>query len=305
MKNARKFLLGVAAAGLIAALLITALAWRASRNRPPEPSAYSLQLATQMAGATFRAPGLNLDLPYRLYVPDALDPQRKYPLIVYLHGAGDNGNDNVRQLGPLVAQLIQQAKSTEPAFILAPQSPLGKTWVPVPGAPYLNYKQQALPESEALQATRALEAQLPSRYPIDPDRVYLLGFSAGSAGSWDLLTRIPSHPYAAAAMLSGAYDPSRAAAVAQLPLWFFHGDQDQVSPYTTTLETVQALRQAGGSPRYTLVEGGGHDTNEAAVQAGVYAWLLSQRRAATPAPQTPPPVSPASQSPASQSRAPA
>lgn len=292
MTNAKKFLLGVLAAGLIAGLLITAWAWRrASRHQPPEPSAFSLQLATQMVGATFRAPGLELDLPYRLYVPEPLEPGRRYPLIVYLHGAGDNGNDNVRQLGPLVAQLIQQAKSAEPAFILAPQSPLGKTWVPVPGAPYLNYSQQALPESEAIQVTRALVAQLPGRYPIDPQREYLLGFSAGSAGSWDLLTRSPGHPYAAAAMLSGAYDPSRAATVAALPLWFFHGEKDEVSPYATALETVQALRQAGGSPRYTLVEGGGHDTNEAAVQAGVYAWLLSQRRAAAPAPQTSTPLS--------------
>src|SRR5450830_1760073 len=150
---------------------------------------------------------------------------------------------------------------------------------------------QALPESEAIQVTRALVAQLPGRYPIDPQREYLLGFSAGSAGSWDLLTRSPGHPYAAAAMLSGAYDPSRAATVAALPLWFFHGEKDEVSPYATALETVQALRQAGGSPRYTLVEGGGHDTNEAAVQAGVYAWLLSQRRAAAPAPQTSTPLS--------------
>ena len=288
MTNARRFWLGVAAAGLIAALLITALAWRrAIRNRPPEPSAESVQLATQMVGATFRAPGLGLDLPYRLYVPEPLEPNRRYPLIVYLHGAGDTGNDNVRQLGPLVAQLVQQARSTEPAFILAPQSPPGKTWVPVPGAPYLNYSQSSVPESEGLKTTRALVAQLPSRYPIDTAREYLLGFSAGAAGSWDLLTRAPdadNAPYAAAALLSGAYDPSRAPVVARLPLWFFHGEKDTISPYATTLDTVQALRQAGGSPRYTLLQDIAHDTPLAASQAGLYTWLLSQRRATVPQP---------------------
>lgn len=273
-------MLMVAAAGLIVALLIAVLGWRRYvSNRPPAPSAFSIHLASKMAEASFQPEGAGFSLPYRLHVPPTLEPGRKYPLIVYLHGAGDNGSDNVRQVGPMVAELIDRSGTGEPAFILAPQAPWGQTWVKIPGAPYLNYSQQDIPESDAIKATRALVLQLPDRYPIDTNRLYVIGFSAGSAGSWDLLTRTASRPFAAGAVLSGAYDPSRAAIVAGMPLWFFHGDQDTVSPYATTLETVQALRKAGGAPRYTLFEGIGHDTGKAAFNEGVYAWLLDQRRA--------------------------
>ena len=295
--RARKYGLGVAVAGLALALLVGAVVWRhLMHNRPPPPSELAVQLAGKMVGDYFQAPGSGLKLPYRLYVPQPLDPQRKYPLVVYLHGAGDNGNENLRQLGPMVSRLIDLSRSTEPAFILAPQAPWGQNWVAVPGAPYLNYSQQTLPESEAIRATRALVAQLPDHYPIDTDREYLLGFSAGSAGSWDLLTRTAAQPFAAAATLSGAYDPSRAPLLARMPLWFFHGELDKVSPYSTTLDTVQALRQAGGAPRYTLIPGVGHDTADAAFQAGVYPWLLGQRRSSWAAA--------ASQAPAAQPREP-
>jgi len=293
--------LGGLVATVAAALLLTGIAWRrAQRNRPPPPTELSIRLAAGMVGDHFVAPGSGLDLPYRLYVPKTLEPARKYPLIVYLHGAGDNGSDNIRQAGPLVARLIEQSRSAGPAFILAPQAPWGQNWVSVPGAPYLNYSQQQLPESAAIAATRALVALLPGRYPIDTDREYLLGFSAGSAGSWDLLTRTDSQPYAAAAVLSGAYDPSRAPQVAAMPLWFFHGERDTVSPHSTSEQTVDALRQAGGAPRYTLVKDVGHDTQDAALAAGVYRWLLEQRRSAW---QSPPP--PGTKAPGHPPKAPA
>ncbi|MFT3905558.1 MAG: PHB depolymerase family esterase [Steroidobacteraceae bacterium] len=266
---------------LLAVALVAALGWRRHlRNQPPPPSQLSLQLAAEMTGSYFQPEGAVFRLPYRLYVPVDLQAGRKYPLVVYLHGAGDNGDENLRQLGPAVAELINLSRTGEPAFILVPQAPWGRNWVRVPGPPYLNYSQQAIPESDAIRQTRALVAQLPDLYPIDPDRLYALGFSAGAAGTWDLLTRTPSGLFAAAAMLSGAFDPSRAALVSAMPLWFFHGGDDTTSPYTTTYSTVEALRKAGGAPRYTLYPGVGHDTTGSAFRDGVYGWLLSQRHSA-------------------------
>lgn len=265
----------------ISALVLLAAAWALRhhiRNRPPAPSAFSLQLATRMTGATFQLPGSAFSLPYRLYVPPSLEPGRRYPMIVYLHGAGDNGNDNVRQLGSIVAELLRRSSTGEPVFILAPQAPWGENWVGISGPPFLNYSQRELPQSEAVQATRALALQLPTQYPVDPDRLYVLGFSAGSAGGWDLMTRGASNPFAAGALLSGAYDTTRAPVVAATPLWFFHGEQDTISPFSTTQQAVDALRLAGGQPRFTLCTGVGHDTSEAAFTAGVYDWLLHQRR---------------------------
>ena len=265
--------------GVVVAVAVAGLGWRKfASNSPPAPSAYSVQVASQMVDAHFQAQGSDLSLPYRLHVPKNLETGRKYPLVVFLHGAGENGDDNVRHIGPAVAELIRLADTTEPAFIAAPQSPWGRNWVKVPGAPYLNYSQQAIPESDVVQATRALVTELTGRYPIDADRLYVMGFSAGAAGSWDLLTRTSTSAFAAGAMLSGAFDPSRAAVVAGMPLWFFHGEQDTISPYSTALDTVQALRQVGSSPRYTLYPGVGHDTAEAALKDGVYPWLLAQRR---------------------------
>lgn len=272
--------LSVAAILLVAfaAILLAARHWY--RGRPPPPSAQSLQLAQQMRAGSLSLPERGFSLPYRLFVPEALSPGRLYPLVVYLHGAGDNGNDNVRQLGSVVAELLRRAGGAEPAFVLAPQAPWGRNWVAISGPPFLNYREDTMPQSDAIVATRALVSQLSSQYPVDPRRIYLLGFSAGSAGAWELLTREPTSPYAAAVLLSGAYDPTRAGVVAHLPLWFFHGEQDPISPPSTTSETVESLRNAGGEPRFTLCTGVGHDTSPTAVAMGIYDWLLSQRRPA-------------------------
>lgn len=283
MNFGNKKVVGMATAVLALALLMLAFGVRRYLNsRPPEPSPFSVEIANKMTADRFQPPGSDFSLPYRIHVPTNLEPGRKYPLVVYLHGAGDNGNDNVRHLGLAVAELIRLSQAGEPAFILAPQAPWGQNWVKVPGPPFLNFNLASLPESPAIQATRALIQTLPQRYAVDPDRLYLMGFSAGAAGCWDLLARQPTHPFAASTMLSGAYDPSLAKSLARTPLWFFHGERDEVSPYTTTLDTVKALQAQSGTPRYTLVEGVGHDTTEAAFAHGAFKWLLEQRRSTQP-----------------------
>ena len=104
MNMGKKTVLAVVVVGVVVvALAIAAFGWRRYvSNRPPAPSAYSVQLASKMTEASFQLAGTSFSLPYRLHVPPTLEPGRKYPLVVYLHGAGDNGSDNVRQLGSMV-----------------------------------------------------------------------------------------------------------------------------------------------------------------------------------------------------------
>lgn len=233
-----------------------------------------------MVGGRIARPGLAYGLVYRLYVPPRGDPARRYPLLLFLHGSGDRGDDNRKQVGPELAQLIARLQSHEPMFILAPQCPGQDKWVSgVRSAPFLNYRMEQRPESDAMKLVRALLDDLQHAHPIDPARVYVSGHSSGAAGAWDLVSRRPGHRFAAAVPVSGTNDPSRAPWLATLPLWVFHGARDRTSPASNSREMVSALRALGSQVRYTEFPQLGHDTLDSAYQEpGLVAWLLAQRR---------------------------
>jgi predicted peptidase len=226
------------------------------------------------------------DLPWRLFVPADYSASRRYPLIVFLHASGSNGTDNVRQLAPAVGLLIERAQSVEPAFVLVPQVPVSDKWVSLSvGPPFLNYRQEQRPQSAAARLVLSGIDELEARYAIDPDRVYLTGVSAGGAGTWDLITRNGVGRFAAAVPITGANDPTRAAIIARLPIWTFHGADDDISPVSNTREMVANLRALGSPVKYTEYPGVGHNSGRLAYEEPeLFPWLFAQRRvAAAPA----------------------
>ncbi len=236
-------------------------------GQPPEPEA-----------KTFTAPG-GKTLPYRLVRPAGIEPGKKYPLVLVLHGAGERGSDNAKQLihvwekgtGPLGRAEFRDAK----AFALLPQCPDGKQWVNVPWAAG-SYKSP--PVSEPLDlALQLVDASLKD-LPIDPDRVYAMGLSMGGYGTFDAVQRRPEL-FAAAVPICAAMDVSKAKDVAKVSVWAFHGDKDTVVPPAGSREAVAALRAAGAEPRYTEYPGVGHNSWAPAFrERDLWTWVFAQRR---------------------------
>lgn len=250
----------------LAMALIASSAWNAA-GAEPEAKEYQ--------------PAAGKKLPYRLIKPAGTEPGKKYPLVVFLHGAGERGADNKRQLlwfwnekKPSV--LTRKEFIDAKAFALIPQCPDGKQWVNVPWAKG-SYKTTEV--SEPLQLTLDLIGALTKDLPIDPDRVSVVGMSMGGFGAFDAVQRRPDL-FAAAAPICGAGDPSKARAIAHVAVWAFHGEKDAVVPPSGSREMVAALKQAGAAPRYSEYKGVGHNSwSPAFDEKEFWTWLLAQKRA--------------------------
>jgi predicted peptidase len=277
----RRFLGGPAlwAGALELGAVLVSLLLSSCRGEPAAPPG-ARELAARMTAGKFSAPGKGLDVHYRLFVPADYSESKRYPLIVSLHGAGSHGSDNLRPLSPPVGALIDRAQSIEPTFVLVPQDPTGDKWVSSSGeAPYRNYRQAERPQSAATGLLLAGIEELLARYAIDPDRIYLTGGSAGGTGTWDIITRGGIGRFAAAVPITGANDPSRAAVIAQLPIWVFHGSNDSVAPVENTREMVERLRVLGSPVKCTEYPDVGHESwNRAYAEPELFPWLLAQRR---------------------------
>jgi predicted peptidase len=245
----------------------------------PAPPPGARELAARMVAGKFSASGQGLDVHYQLFVPADYSQSRRYPLIVSLHGAGTHGTDNLRQLSPPVAALIDGAQAVEPTFVLVPQDPKGDKWVTGSGdAPFRNYRQTDRPQSAASGLVLAGIDELEAKYPIDPARIYLTGGSAGGTGTWDLITRGGIGRFAAAVPVTGANDPSRAPVISSLPIWAFHGAKDDTAPVENTREMVASLRALGSPIKYSEYPDLGHESwNRAYAEPDLFRWLLAQK----------------------------
>jgi len=222
---------------------------------------------------------------YRLLVPkgydatDAAAAKRKYPLILFLHGAGERGGDNERQLLHPDVLNFATAKyaAANPAFLVAPQCPAGQKWVDVNWWQKPHHKTPEKP-AESMRLTLELMDALAEEFPIDPDRVYVTGLSMGGYGTFDALVRRPGY-WAAAVPLCGGADDARAKDFAQVPIWVFHGSKDGAVPVERSRSAVEALKTAGGSPKYTEYEGAGHGIwKRAYAEPELAEWLFRQKR---------------------------
>lgn len=233
--------------------------------------------ALHLQARVFSADG-GLALPYRLFVPDGCTSQRPCGLLLFLHGAGERGNDNEAQLrNHALAWTSALAQAGHPTIVVYPQCPAEMQWVDSPWSTG-TYSIGEVPLSRPMAAVLALLASLRQELPVDEHRLLVTGLSMGGFGTFDLLARRPAM-FAGAVALCGGGDPSQAQALRDVPLWIFHGDSDPAVPVSGSRRMVKALRGAGGTPRYTEVAGAGHDIWNLAYQDGeVLRWLLSQTR---------------------------
>lgn len=218
-------------------------------------------------------------MPYRLFRPNA---SGRLPLVVYLHGSGGLGTDNVKQMGlgnifgTRVWALPDNQKAF-PCYVVAPQTDRG--WVrygePSPGDSVARVV--AGLGDGARVAFEVIEA-LVREFPIDRQRIYLTGQSMGGAGAWHMLAQRPSL-FAAAVICCGSRSLDDAAAV-RTPLWSFHGADDDTVPVAASRERIAALREAGGHPLSTEYVGVGHNVWQwAYTEPSLVRWMFAKRHA--------------------------
>jgi predicted peptidase len=216
-------------------------------------------------------------LPDRLLMPKDYDRPRSYPLVVFLHGAGERGNDNQAQLVHGLNEFAaDEIMTRHPAFVVAPQCPSGQRWVEVDWT--LDKHDQPQQPSPPLAATLALIGSLQREFSIDERRIYITGLSMGGFGVWDALARKPEL-FAAAAPVCGGADLATAPQLKAIPVWAFHGERDSVVKPHRSRDLIAALKAAGGTPKYTEYSGVGHDCWTVTYRdPAFYEWLFAQRR---------------------------
>ena len=209
-------------------------------------------------------------IPYRLFVPHDYNKQKSYPLILWLHGSGGAGADNIAQIsedqisGTRIWTEVQ-AQKNYPTFVLAPQNP--GNWVE---------RLDGL-TGKMLLVLELLD-HLEIEFNIDAARIYVVGQSDGGYGRWNLVTQKPEL-FAAAILVCGAGDPRLALRVAKMPLWVFHGERDDVVPVAESRKMIAAVRKAGGRPKYTEYARVGHDVwARAFMEPELVHWLFAQHR---------------------------
>ena len=203
--------------------------------------------------------------PYVVYVPRGYTADRKWPVVLFLHGAGERGEDGLKQTQVGLGGAIRVFPERFPAIVVMPQCPTGKRFT------------EAVADAVIRQLDRAMR-----EYSIDPDRQYLTGLSMGGYGTWAIAAQHPDR-FAALAPVCGGGDPAMMAPkLKHLPIWVFHGDQDQAVPVSRSRDMVEALKAAGSTTvRYTEYPGVGHNSWDAAYSDRALAeWLFQQKRSA-------------------------
>jgi|ERR1051326_8572035 predicted peptidase len=218
--------------------------------------------------------GNGQSMPYRLFVPARYDSSKEYPLVLWLHGSQGRGTDNIRnitggnQLGAHV-WTTDSNQSIHPCFVLAPQCPDTTLWVSNDG-------RETPPDQ--LDAVVGLLTGLKKSYSIDSNRIYVAGQSLGGIAVWEIISRYPEL-FAAALPLCGIGNTLRAPSLTHIGIWAFHGAADSTIPVERTREMVDAIKHAGGHPKYTEYDGTGHAVwNRAFREMDLLPWVFSQRR---------------------------
>lgn len=197
--------------------------------------------------------------PFEIYYPESYqqDGEKKWPLLLFLHGAGERGSDLVKVKEQGLPKYLQDKE--EFSFVVAyPQCPRGSYW----NIPTLNSWLKEIQE----------------QVNYDEKRVYLTGLSMGGYGTWHWAAAHPDK-FAAILPICGGGDPTQARQLVNMPIWAFHGTKDNIVPVSETVKMVQSIKKAGGNPKLTLYPNLFHDSWTITYNnTEIYEWLLEHQR---------------------------
>ncbi len=203
---------------------------------------------------------------YVVYLPPQYDnaPEHKWPVILFLHGSGEVGTDNVRHTNIGLPRYIREHPDSFPFVVVMPQVPTrwfrGRN-----GAAVLSILDSVMNE-----------------YSTDRDRVYLTGLSMGGFGAWEIACIQPDL-FAAVVPVCGMAPNDFLSNITHMPVWAFHGEDDPNVPVAGSRQAVAELRKHGAAPKYTEYPKGGHKIWDRAYgKKSLYRWLLEQRRENAP-----------------------
>lgn len=211
-------------------------------------------------------------LPYRLFIPAQYDRNKKYPLVLFLHGGGGRGNDNQKQIDGGNGYLIDfftdnEAQARNPSFVVAPQSP-GEGWI----------EEDSITPTRHLQSVYELLGELQRTYNIDEARIYVAGQSMGGFGTFAIISEYP-RTFAAGVALCGGGEQAKVARLTNVPIWVFHGAKDESVPVERSRTIVAGIKNAGGKVRYTEYPETGHIIWPSVVkESDLLPWLFAQRK---------------------------
>ena len=202
--------------------------------------------------------------PYRIRLPENYSIEKKYPVVLFYHAAGERGDDNALQLSiGLPVAMQDPASPLYDAIIIAPQVPLEKKWVDTDWH-FGNYSVDDTPETVYIQTALELLDDTLKKYSCDKSRIYTMGISMGAFAVWDTLAR-HGERFAAAFACCGAGDPSKAELLRDIPIWASHGELDDEVPVSGTRNMAAAIQAAGGEKiHYTEYPGVNHWSWDAA-----------------------------------------
>ena len=218
-------------------------------------------------------------MPYRLFRPEAAG---KLPLMVYLHGSGGLGDDNLKQLGlgnifGTRVWLLPENQKGFPCYVVVPQTDRG--WARYDLSEQTEGPAKVLPGlGEGSRMALEVIDGLCHEFAIDERRIYITGQSMGGAGTWNVITNRPRF-FAGAVICCGSISTDDGTGSIDTPLWNFHGDSDQTVPVSVSRDRIAARRKAGGRPLYTEYAGIDHNVWEwAFTEPELPKWLFFQRR---------------------------
>lgn len=222
-------------------------------------------------------------LPYRILYPKDYNVNKQYPLVLFLHGSGERGKDNEKQLihgGSLFLDEKNQEKY--PAIIVFPQCASNEQWTH--REKYLVNKQFVFSfpvDGEATkptQLTNKLVDELLVSGQVDLKQVYIMGISMGGMGTLEYLYRWPNK-YTAGIVICGAHDVMLSESFAQTPIWFFHGEDDDVVPSIYSQNIYNIVRRQNKASKYTLYPNTNHNSwDKALAEPNLLKWLFNHTK---------------------------